>query len=93
MRVFHQLSTTNWPRFGIILAAATAFWIGLATVIPEKYHHVGIVILGAAQSAVTLLMKSGQSPQQEVKEAVESITEKKQEIKQAENAIKEIGKP
>jgi hypothetical protein len=89
MRVFHDLSTTNWTRVSVVVASATAFWLGLSTLVPEKYHHVGIVVLGAVQSAVTLLMRAGQSPQQEVKEAVQAVRDSETE-KQASAAVEKI---
>lgn len=67
MNLFHSLGTTSWTRVSIIVAAALAFWLGLISIIPEKYHHVGVVILGAIQTAVTLMMKSGQAPPEEPK--------------------------
>lgn len=61
MKWFHSFDTTDWTRVSVIVAAATAFWIGLAAIMPEDYYRIGTTILGAAQSALTLMMRSGKS--------------------------------
>lgn len=81
IRIFHDFETTNWARVSTIVAGATLFWVGLISIIPVKYHGPGVVILGALQSMITLFMKSGQSPQREVKEAIEAVKDKVEEEK------------
>jgi len=62
----------------LVVASETAFWAGLAAIMPEKYHTKGMVILGALTSAITILMRGGRpSIPEVVKDAVE---EKKAEI-------------
>jgi hypothetical protein len=61
MQLFHSLNTMDWGRVSLVVAAITAFWIGLQAIVPEKYHHMGTVILGAFSSALTLMMRSGKS--------------------------------
>ena len=71
MRLFHAWDTMDWFRISGIVAFATAFWIGLITIIPEKYHKIGTVILGAMQSAITLMMRSGKSRAEKIEEKIE----------------------
>lgn len=80
MQVFHSFENTNWGRVSLIVAAITASWVGLAALIPEKYHKAGMVILGSAQSALTLMMRSGQSPAGQIREKVEEIAATRGEI-------------
>jgi len=70
---FHALDTTDWGRVSIVVASITAFWVGLAAILPDRYHKIGMVILGSAQSALTLMMKSGKSRAEKIEEKVEDL--------------------
>ena len=57
------LSKDAWSRIDIkrvalVVAAASAFWIGIQQIIPEKYHHIGMVLFGAIQAAITIIMNA-----------------------------------
>jgi len=71
MKWFHAWDTMDWPRISVIVAFATAFWIGLAALIPEKYHKAGTIILGSLSSAVTLMMRSGKSRAEKIEDKIE----------------------
>lgn len=60
--MFTKLSKIDWTQAMIMLGAVTSLWTGLVSIIPEKYHHVGIVVIGALSGAVTFLMKSEKKP-------------------------------
>ena len=76
MRLMHSLDTMDWTRVSLVVAAITAFWIGLATILPERYHKIGMVILGSAQSALTLMMRSGKSRGEIIEDKVEELKTK-----------------
>lgn len=59
MKVFYSFSSIDWGRVSIVVSSATAFWLGLVSIIPEKYHHYGTVILGALSSAILILIRGG----------------------------------
>ena len=71
MQFFHSFDTMDWGRVSLIVAAVTAFWIGLAAIMPEKYYRVGTTILAALSSAITLMMRSGRSRADKIEEKVE----------------------
>jgi C4-dicarboxylate-specific signal transduction histidine kinase len=86
VRVFHSFDTTDWGRVSLVVAAITAFWVGLAAILPERYHKTGMVILGSAQSALTLMMRSGKSRAEKIEEKIEEHVadglKKREEIKE-----------
>lgn len=59
--MFVNFSRINYGKAAIVLGAATALWTGLIEIVPEQYHHIGTVVLGAVTSAVTYLMRSDSS--------------------------------
>jgi len=69
---FHKINTMDWGRVSLVVAAITAFWVGLAAIVPDKYHKIGMVILGSAQSAMTLMMRSGKSLIEKAEDNVET---------------------
>ena len=81
MRVFHSWDTFDWTRISLVVAAITAFWVGLAAILPEKYHKMGMVILGSAQSALTLMMRSGKSRGEKIEEKIDALETKKEETR------------
>jgi hypothetical protein len=62
MRWFHTLESMEWSRVSLVVAAMTTFWAGLVSIVPERYHHVVTVVLAAFSSTVTLMMRSGKTP-------------------------------
>lgn len=71
MNIFYSFETINWGRVSLVVSVVTAFWLGLITIIPERYHHVGTVILAAMTSAISILIRGGQPTITEVvKDAV-----------------------
>jgi len=81
VRVFHSWDTFDWTRISLVVAAITAFWVGLAAILPEKYHKMGMVILGSAQSALTLMMRSGKSRGEKIEEKIDALETKKEETR------------
>jgi len=73
MRLMHSFDTMDWTRVSLVVAAITAFWVGLAAILPDRYHRIGMVILGSAQSALTLMMRSGKSRGEIIEEKVEDL--------------------
>jgi hypothetical protein len=61
MKLFHNLNTMDWFRVFWVVSGMSVFWTGLQEIVPERYHHKGVVILGAMSAAVTLMMRSGKS--------------------------------
>ena len=57
-KVFNHPSKIDWLRVGIVIGAVSVVWAGLISIVPEKHHHVGTVILAALQSGVIFIMKS-----------------------------------
>jgi hypothetical protein len=86
MRLMHSLDTMDWTRVSLVVASITAFWVGLAAILPDRYHKIGMVILGSAQSALTLMMRSGKSRGEIIEEKIEDhqadAVKKTQEIKE-----------
>lgn len=94
MKVFHSFDTMDWGRISLIVAAITTFWAGMISVIPEKYHHVGLVFLSSITSAITLMMRSGKSRIEKIEDKVEEYEaegiKKSEEIQQLiTNEVKE----
>ncbi len=56
--MFIDFAKLDWSKALIVIGAATTFWTLLVSIVPEKYHHAGMVILGAASAAVTYIMKA-----------------------------------
>lgn len=64
---FHRLDRINWHGLAIVSGAAFILWMGLGSVgIPEPWHSRILAVIGAAQSAITFLMKG--SREEEVPE-------------------------
>jgi len=63
----------DWGRVSVVVAAITAFWVGMISVVPEKYHHVGMVLLSSTTSALTLMMRSGKSRGEKIGDKVDEI--------------------
>lgn len=82
MKWFHAWDTMDWPRISVIVASATAFWIGLATILPEKHYRIGTTILGALQSAITLTMRSGKSRGEKIGEKIAELETKGDETRE-----------
>lgn len=77
MKVFYSFDSINWPRVSVAVASVTAFWLGLISIIPERYHHIGMVILAAITSALLVLIRGGRpSVSEAVKDAVVDKLEK-----------------
>lgn len=76
MRLMHSLDTMDWTRVSLVVAAITAFWVGLAAILPDRYHKIGMVVLGSAQSALTLMMRSGKSRGEIIEDKVEDLKAK-----------------
>lgn len=55
---FQDPETMDWGKLAWVLAVVTVVWTGLITLVPEQYHHAGIVILGALSSGTTFAMRS-----------------------------------
>lgn len=65
--MFVNFSRINYGKLAVVLGSATVFWTGLVSIVPERYHHIGMVVLGAGTAAVTYLMRSD-SPQKRTRE-------------------------
>jgi phosphate uptake regulator len=63
----------DWTRVSIVVASITAFWVGMISIIPERYHHIGMVILSSLTSAITLMMRSGKSRIEKIDDKVDEI--------------------
>jgi hypothetical protein len=72
MQLFHSINTMDWFRVFWVISAISAGWLVLAEIVPEKYHHVGTVILQAISTAVTLMMRSGKSLIEKAEDNVET---------------------
>lgn len=75
MKLFHAFDTMDWTRVFSVIAAVTAIWAGLISIVPEKYHHIGLVILSSVTSGVTMMMRSGKSRVEKIEDKIEEHRE------------------
>ena len=53
------VSNIDWTKMLMVVSAASVFWAGVASIVPQKYHTVVGTILSALIAAISFAMRGG----------------------------------